>query len=130
MFMGLLIKSSLVKYFACLYHLVFYLLLFIHLKRVQTFLMNDFFHQSNSSHAYLLEVRFIQIQLLWDDQTQSLHLFNLTQIILLSYLKTSNYGITVLHKFLFLRWAMTPFKVKLASLNIWIKNNVKVTWSS
>ena len=85
---------------------------------MQTFTENDFFHLSDSSHAYLQEVWFVQTLLLKDAQTQSLHLINLMQIKLLSYLLAIDCETVELRKFLSLELAVTLFKVKLASLNI------------
>ena len=85
---------------------------------MQTFAGNDFFRLSNSSHAYLQEILFFQTLLLKDVQTQFLHLINLMQIKLLSYLLAIDCETVKLRKFLFLELAVTLFKVKLASLNI------------
>ena len=85
---------------------------------MQTFTENDFFRQSNSSHAYLQEVWFVQILPLIDAQIRSLHLINLKQIILLNSLLASNCETVELRKFLSLESTVTLFKVKLASLNI------------
>ena len=85
---------------------------------MQTFTENDFIRLSNSSHAYLLEKWFTQTLLLKDAQTRSLHLINLMQIKLLSYLLAIDCETVELRKFLSLESTVTLFKVKLASLNI------------
>ena len=116
--LALQVKSSLVELSSFLPLMIIYLLQFIHLKLKQTFTGNDFFRQSNSNHAYLLEELFTQTLLLKDAQTRSLHLINLKQIALLTDLLASNCETVELRKFLSLELAGTLFKVKLASLNI------------